>query len=300
VNHALCPKENSAINETWASDRDRFSFEGLSHSDRIINPRMKVNGRWQEVNWREALEAVALKLKKIISEKGADEIAGLASANSTIEEFYLFQKLLRSLGSNHIDHRLRQQDFSDQDSVANFPGLNMNIADIEKSDAFLLVGSDIRNDAPLIGHRINKAVQEEAKAFVINLMDHQMTFTISDKLIAADIIFSLAQVAKALTDLNDKQEAALLQITPSESAKNIAQEFNDAKAPIVFVGLGVVDHPSRAVILQLAQQIAELSNGHVCEITQGANTAGAWIAGAIPHRDVAGGALKKEGLTAKA
>src|SRR3990167_4362377 len=114
----VVPRQNEAINETWISDRDRFAFLGLRSIERVTEPHMKKEGQWQVVSWKEALTHVAEKIEKIIEEKGASEIAALASYNSTLEEFYLLQKFMRSLGSPNIDHRIRQHDFSDQEAIS--------------------------------------------------------------------------------------------------------------------------------------------------------------------------------------
>jgi NADH-quinone oxidoreductase subunit G len=118
-------RENTAVNQTWISDRDRFSYAGLYHADRLEEPMIKENGVWRAADWQEAFTLAAQNLKAIIAEYGADKLGALASPNSTLEEFYLLQKIVRALGSPHIDYRLRAADTQDQQAM---PGLGMRLS----------------------------------------------------------------------------------------------------------------------------------------------------------------------------
>src|SRR5262245_61366264 len=102
----IVPRANDAINETWIADRDRYSSEGIYSADRLEAPMVREGGEWKKVTWEIALETAAKGLKSA----GAN-LATLASASATVEELYLLSRLTRSLGSNNIDHRLRQADF---------------------------------------------------------------------------------------------------------------------------------------------------------------------------------------------
>jgi NADH-quinone oxidoreductase subunit G len=190
----VVPRENEAINEVWLSDRDRFSYEGVDSEDRLTTPMIKRDGQWQVADWDSALQLVADKFKavaelkaqqlaaekaaeKAAEESGADqagevpvaageaeaaepvsaEMAALVSVNSTLEEQYLAQKLLRGLGSGNIDSRLRQSDFSDQAIAPVMPWLGQNIEQLEKLDAALLIGSNVRKEQPIANLRLRKA-----------------------------------------------------------------------------------------------------------------------------------------------
>ena len=149
-------REYEEINETWISDRDRFSYQGLYSNDRLKAPRIKENGMWREVDWSTALEFVAKGLNNICKTQGANSLGALMSPNVTLEEGYLIQKLMRALGSANIDHRLRQLDFSDQDKEPIFPWLGCSITELERKKAFLIIGSHLRKEHPLINHRLRK------------------------------------------------------------------------------------------------------------------------------------------------
>ena len=151
----VVPRDNEAINEAWLSDRDRFSYLGLSSDERIAEPMIKKNGKWQTTDWQTALETAVEGLKTIVTKHGAEELAGLISPTATLEEAYLFQKWLRGLGTDNIDHRLRQQDFAD--SHSDYELNDWSLGDIDESDAIILLGSNIRAEQPIIAHRIRQA-----------------------------------------------------------------------------------------------------------------------------------------------
>ncbi|MCX7120883.1 MAG: NADH-quinone oxidoreductase subunit NuoG [Gammaproteobacteria bacterium] len=306
------PKENQAINEMWMSDRDRFSVEGLYHKDRVYKPLMKKNDKWVEVEWAYALDAIAhLTLHIKNTEAGAEalaqsSIAGIAGYSSTTEEYYLFQKLIRSLGSNNIDHRIRESDFTDQMHRPLFPALNSKIADIEECDTILLVGSNVRYEQPIISTRIFKAYQDGLKVMAVNPEDYSFVYKLSEKMIAVDIVNSLAEIAKALEWQKDFDSAngsdragGLEHITPSDNAKKIAQQLLSSKKAMIVFGAYALHHPHAATLRALVHHIKVLSGATTGSLTDGANTAGAWIAGCVPHRDVGGAPLIHTGKEVK-
>ncbi len=149
----IVPRENESINETWLADRDRFSYEAIYSSDRLLTPRIKESGVWRELDWEDALNTAAERLKAA----DADKIGVLASPNITVEEGHLLARIASHLGTPNIDHRIERRDFSDQDSDPVFPWLGCEIADIEQFDAIFVVGSNLRNEAPILAHRVRKA-----------------------------------------------------------------------------------------------------------------------------------------------
>ena len=123
----VVPHENKKINETWISDRDRFSYEAIEHKDRVKKPIAKINGRHIEVEWEQAFEIIKNRMADI----DPGSTAGFISAGSTVEEQYLFQKWLRENNIFNIDHRVSQSNFDyEEDDI--FPKINIPIKDIEK------------------------------------------------------------------------------------------------------------------------------------------------------------------------
>ena len=115
------PRENEALNENWLSDRDRYSVHALNNANRAQKPMVKHQGKWLEVEWAGALEAVVKKFQQIRKKHGADQVSTLVSPSSTVEELYLLQKLMRGFGSHNIDFRLHVNDFGYQHDVKTMP-----------------------------------------------------------------------------------------------------------------------------------------------------------------------------------
>lgn len=294
----VIPRENESINEVWLSDRDRFSYEGLTHG-RLEKPQRKIDGHWHTVEWSEALEFATKALK-------AQKIGALVSPNATTEECYLLQKILRALGSDNIDHRLRWTDFRDQELLPLFPNAGMKIADLETQSVILLVGSNVRSEQPLLGVKLRKAVALDSQIFMINPCDFSMNFEVSDKIINADMVLGLALVAKALcilthadTDTHNTHPA-LEDIEPNEKAMRMAKQLLENENTVILLGTLGLHHPEASKLRTLSAIIAELSGAKLGSLSDGANAAGAFIAGAIPHRLPGGTAIVNPGLNVSA
>ncbi|MCW9025382.1 MAG: NADH-quinone oxidoreductase subunit NuoG, partial [Gammaproteobacteria bacterium] len=201
----VLPRENESINEIWLSDRDRYSYTGLNTEDRLTLPMIKQGDDWKTVDWQTALNYAMDGLKAVINKRqSAQKLGAWVSPSSTTEEMYLMQKLWRAIGSDHIDHRLRQQDFSDQDIAPVFPYLGQSVADLEKVNAALLIGSCIRKDQPIAAHRLRKAAMKGSKIMAVNAIDYDFNFPLSDSIVAnpADMVANLAAIAKATLALS--------------------------------------------------------------------------------------------------
>ncbi len=295
------PRECEAINETWMSDRDRYSVCGLYDKTRVTKPRVKHNGHWIEVEWQRAIDEIVDRVQVIIADRGANQIGALASPNSSVEELFLLQKFMRSLGSHNIDHRMRENDFSDQDKMGAYPSLGLSIAAVEALDAVVLIGSNIRFEQPMLNHRINKAVAEDASVIAINSMDYEFNYPIRHKLIvpANEMVKALSGVAKALADEMGESVESLKAVKPCDTCKAIAAKLKSAEKVALFLGEHAMGHLEAASIRSLANLIARLATGSLSILTAGANGAGAWLAGCIPHRGPAGEKLENKGLSAK-
>ena len=290
----VVPEENEIINETWISDRDRFSYEGLNSSDRLSLPMIKRDGEWQEVDWPTALDFTVAGLKSLLEKHGAGQLGALTSPSATIEEMYLLQKLVRGLGSSNIDHRLRQLDFSDQDYMPAFPSLGCSIQELEQLDAVLLVGSNTRMEQPIIAHRLRKAALKGANVMFVNPVDYDFNFPVYAKEIAASAAMeqTLAGIAKALIESGATAPQGLSGLVANVSISDTQRQMADAlkasaKANVI-VGSYGMSHPAASTLRALASAIAEMSESTIGYLTDGANSAGAYIAGALPHCAVAG------------
>lgn len=165
----VVPRVNEAINENWIADRDRFSHQAFYSDDRLLKPMMREGGIWQETDWETALAAAAERLGRIAKQQGGAQLGALAWPAATLEELTLFARIVRGLGSANLDHRLRRSDFRDEAHEAAYPSLGCAIADLERLDSLLVIGSNLREEVPLIAHRVRKAaVRNGAKVAFVN------------------------------------------------------------------------------------------------------------------------------------
>ena len=171
----VVPRDNDAINETWISDRDRFSYEGVYTQDRLNLPRIKTLQGWSDVGWSLALEAMAETLRDA-AQQGGDGLGFLVSPNATVEEMYLLNRIARHLGSNNIDYRLRTRDFRDQDADPLWPALGTSIAALDDLDGVLVVGSNLRREVPILAHRIRSAALRGAAVGFVNPAEYEYHF----------------------------------------------------------------------------------------------------------------------------
>lgn len=291
------PCENEAINETWISDRDRYSYLGIHSKERLIKPHIKENGQWFIVDWETALEKVVTEIKKIRQHYGAQAIGGLASPSSTTEEFYFFQKLLRSLGTQHIDHRLHQTDTSDQMRVPLCPP-SISLSALEKASFVWLVGSNIRREQPIAAHRLRKANLAGTKIASLHCVDISVPFALHEKLCVSPdaIVPTLLGIAKALDD--EKSLAAFAAITPCDLQSDLVKQLKSSENNLIILGALAHNHPQASLIRALTHFIACKTGARCLYLTEGANSVGAWLAGAVPHRRPSGVSVTEPGLSA--
>ncbi|MES2364844.1 MAG: NADH-quinone oxidoreductase subunit NuoG [Pseudomonadota bacterium] len=287
----VLPMENEAVNECWLSDKDRFAYEGLNSEQRLSRPMLKQDGKWLEVDWQTALEYVANGLKQIREQHGADSIGALATSHQTVEELYLLQKLMRGLGTGNVDSRPAQADFSLDASLQGAPWLGMTVADVSKLQRVLIVGSTLRNDHPLLAHRLRQAVKHGAQLNLVNPVDDDLLTKVANKAIVAPqaMVNTLAQIALALaeatqTDLPAGVKAVVADVTAGAAAQAIAASLTGAERRAVFLGNLTQHHPRYAELYTLAEIIAKLSGATFGCLGEAANSVGAYIAGAVPSK----------------
>ena len=297
----VVPKENVAVNATWLADRDRYSYQGMNHAARLSAPRIRRDGRWSECDWDTALTMVADKLRTVAS-ADADQVAALAAPSSTTEEFYLLQRLLRGLGSHNVDHRLRQRDFSDQSAEPLYPGVE-SLAAIENADAVLLLGSYPRHENPLLNLSLRKAALKGAAVMQVANHAQDFNYTLAAQVAVkpSQLLGAVAALAGGVASRRGVSLAAptdkLVELTALTDADldAMAERLATASRPLVLIGAAVNAHPLRSALVQVAAALAQAGGAVFGELAEGANGAGAWLAGAVPHRGPAGRVLEKPG-----
>ena len=301
----VVPAENESINEVWLSDRDRFSYEALYSEDRLTVPMIKTDGQWQEVDWERALQVASEGLHSVIGNNGAEKCGALISATSSSEEIYILQKIMRDLGSNNIDHRLGQQDFSDQDDAPAFPWLGQSIVDLENLDAALIIGGNLRKEQPMLNHRLRKASLNGANIMQVNSLGYKFNYKLASELIVApaEIVNNLAAILKSLlegSDAGSELNTLLSDVNVNSIHSDIASKLKNADSACLLLGSLCDSHPQFTAIRALASRIASHSEAKLAYAGGAANSSGACLAGALPHRGPGAAAVNQAGLNSAA
>ena len=281
----VVPLENEDVNECWIADRDRFSYEALNSDERLTSPMLKQGGEWKTVDWQTALEYVANGLKQIKADHGADSIGTLASPHSTLEELYLTASLMRGMGSDNIDYRLRNAEFVQAKGVR---WLGTSIASLSTLQRVLIVGSNLRKDHPLFAQRIRQAVRKGCAASAINSVVELATADAWAIPIANPVVIgsgswvqSLADVASAIA--LEKGIAAPVAGESTDVAKAIAKSLLGGERKAILMGNAAAHHANASSLLALANWIGEQTGASVGYLTEAANTVGAQLAGVMPQ-----------------
>ncbi|PUE19205.1 NADH-quinone oxidoreductase subunit G [Limnohabitans sp. MMS-10A-160] len=281
----VVPLENEDVNECWIADRDRFSYEALNGAERLTQPMLKQGGEWKEVDWQTALEYVANGLKNIQRDHGANSIGALVSPQSTVEELYLAGALVRGLGSDNIDYRLRNAEFGAAEGVRT---LGTSIASLSTLQRVLVVGSNLRKDHPLFALRVRHAVRHGAQ---LNVITSQAAFSHADAWampVAQAVLADASGWAQALADVAaaiaaEKGVAAPVAGNATAQAQAIAKSLLGGERKAVLLGNAAAHHANASSLLALANWIAEQTGATVGYLTESANTVGAQWVGAQPQ-----------------
>jgi NADH-quinone oxidoreductase subunit G len=302
----VVPRENEAINESWLSDRDRFSCHGMYSADRLLKPRVKRDGQWVEVAWEDALAAAVAALRKATDGGGASGLGTLVSPSATLEEAYLLQRITRFLGSDNIDYRLRQRDFRDQANDPKVPGLGCSIAELDTRQGILVVGSNLRMEVPILAHRVRKAAGKGASVAFLNPAVYEYHFkpaayvTAAPDALAANLAAVLAAAAAATgTAMPAHLARAVEGVSITDSHRAAAQALA-RKPAVVLLGQIAQRHPQFADLRSLAAGLAAVTGATLGFLSEGANAAGAALAGATPHRGPGGQSVARNGFDARA
>jgi NADH-quinone oxidoreductase subunit G len=296
----MVPRENEDLNETWIADRDRFGFEGMYSADRVSQPMLRIDGNLQSVDWEVALNAAAEGLQRVAAiNKGATGY--LASPMATVEELYLLAQIARGLGSGNIDHRLRQLDFRAQENEAAYPHLGLKIAEVERLEGVLIVGSDLRHEVPMLAHRLRKAaVKGGAQVAFLNPRRFDYMFPVAGYVAATDMLAELKALVHAAAGAASKPlPAGVGDASVTDAHKSLVAALSHGSRRAVILGTLAQRHPAYSQFKALSAALAELCGASVGFITEGPNAAGAYLAGAVPHRESGGAPLKVAGLSAR-
>jgi NADH-quinone oxidoreductase subunit G len=276
----VVPLENEAVNECWIADRDRYAYEALGSAERLSQPMIKQGGEWKTVDWQTALEYVAKGLTQIKADHGAASIGALVSPHSTVEELYLAGALVRGLGSDNVDYRLRNAEFGKAEGVR---WLGLPIAALTQLQRVLVVGSNLRKDHPLFAQRIRQAVRHGAQLSAITSKQLLKAADAWAMKVANPVVTEAGQWAQALADVAtaiaaEKGVAAPAAGQATAQAQAIAKSLLGGERKAVLLGNAAAHAANASSLLALANWIGAQTGASVGYLTEAANTVGAqWV-----------------------
>jgi len=275
----VVPYENEDVNECWIADRDRFSYESLNSDARLTAPMIKQGGQWQTVDWPTALGYVADGLKRVKAEFGVAGIGALGHAGSTVEELHLLAKLVRSLGSESVDHRTRHADFTHTGGVR---WLGTSIASLTKLDRALVVGSFLRKDHPLFAQRLRQAARQGAEIHAVSALADDWLLPVASRITAAPSGWVGALAAIAAGVAKAQGTTAPFAAESTEQGDAIAASLLNGTSKAVLLGNAAAQHPQASTLLALANWIATATGATVGYFGEAGNSVGAQLVGALP------------------
>jgi NADH-quinone oxidoreductase subunit G len=183
----------------------------------------------------------------------------------------------------------------------------MGLDELEQADAVLLVGSYPRHDQPLVNERLRKAISNGAKVVSVGSVAYEFNIALHASIVVrpSEMATTLAGIGGALlerteADVDEQTRKTLNAAGAGKEQQEIAQCLLAAERSVVLLGSSAQRHTNRSGLRALAGLIASLSGGRLGHLTQGANAAGGWLAGSIPHRGPGAREVDDAGLDAAA
>lgn len=288
-------REHEQLNETWISDRDRFSYLAVQHDDRVVTPMIKVANELQPVSWEQAL---AVTTEKLLScQQHPTQLGGIISPSATTQEMFLWQKLLRALGTNNIDHRIRQLDFSDDNCLPDSPAIQYSLTDLVASEVIIIIGADIDAEQPLLSVRLRAAIKRGAKVYVINPLNYEYNFTVVDKVIINEkhLVTGLLNLLSA-TDNDNTELMAKRNLDYSQQIQELLEVLAQHQNIALISGSHIYQHAASATLREIIRQFTQHYQIKHYPLSHGSNHVGGCAVGAVPYQDASGELLQNPGL----
>jgi NADH-quinone oxidoreductase subunit G len=225
----ILPRVNDAINEEWISDKTRHVWDGL-RTQRLDRPYVRKDGKLVPVSWDAAFAAIADRLKGL---DGA-RLGAIAGDLAAAEEMFALKLLTDALGSPNIDCR---QDGAKLDPAMGRASylFNSTIEGIDQADAILLVGTDPRQEAPVLNARILKRRRQASTKIPIGLIGAEADLTYAYDYLGAGPE-TLANIA--------------------DGSHPFVQTLGGAERPMLILGQGAIARADGAAVLALAAKAA--------------------------------------------
>ncbi|PIR33787.1 MAG: NADH-quinone oxidoreductase subunit G [Alphaproteobacteria bacterium CG11_big_fil_rev_8_21_14_0_20_44_7] len=223
----ILPRNHDEVNEEWISDKARYACDGL-RVQRLDKPYMRIDGKLTPVSWEQALTAAGENLARV----NPEQIGVVAGDQVDAETMFAMKQLCDSLKIRNIDCR---QDGAQIDATNRASYLfNTHISGIEQADALLIIGADLRKEAPIVNARIRKSWLHN-RMKIANIGD------------ALDFTYDCAQLGNDVSIIE--------QIVSGKH--EFAKILKNAERPMLILGSGVLTHKDSLTIQQSAQKLAE-------------------------------------------
>ncbi|MDP2697756.1 NADH-quinone oxidoreductase subunit NuoG [Thalassospira sp.] len=225
----VLPRLNEDVNEEWISDKTRYAIDGLKRQ-RLDRPYVRVDGKLKAASWDEAFAAIQAKLSGLSGKK----IAAIVGDTVDCESMTALKDLMGKLGSPHIDCR---QDGAKIGTEARGSYIfNTTIAGIEEADACLIIGANLRKEAPIINSRLRKRWKQTAGAFKVAMIGESWDPTFKHDYLGAG--------PETLKDVLDGKNA-------------FAKVLEAAQKPMIIIGMGGLAREDGDAVLATARAIAD-------------------------------------------
>ena len=297
--YRITSRRNDFVDEGFLCDKGRFGFQYVRSPDRLEHPLIRKNGKLSPVDWDEAIQLAASKLKDAREHSGPDSLAGVGSHKLTNEESYLFQKFFRVVvGTNNIDHRVNSKH-TPPNPVLNggnrVGGMANSITDIENAKLIFVLGCDLEKEHPIVNLRVIKSARKGSPLVLANPESTRLGRFARDELVYSKGAES-ALLNGLLEELGEKgqqlDKSKLSQATglTSERIGNLAKALAKAESIIILCGKQIISHPDSAELILKLHRLMHLT-GHDdkdgCGINllwEGCNCQGASDCGVLPDR----------------
>jgi NADH-quinone oxidoreductase subunit G len=257
----VLPIENEDINECWISDRDRFSYIGINSEDRIKTPLLKTGSNFKPISWDEAFHTLERVFHPSLNKFKEDEVAIFSSNQMTLEEAYLLDKLASYVGTKQVKF-----DVANNPNLIANPSLNGMIGDVESFENIILLGSQLRNENPLLLQRLRKMGNAGKTINIINTVDFDLQLTVANKIIQPikDFQKTFEHIHKILSAKVTKKE--------NSTEKNIANLLSDKT--LLLVGEDIYTNPAFMNLANVINQLIDLTSMKIGCLPTGSNTVG--------------------------
>ncbi|UWQ44415.1 NADH-quinone oxidoreductase subunit NuoG [Leisingera aquaemixtae] len=244
----ILPRNHDGVNEEWISDKTRFVWDGLRRQ-RLDRPYVRVDGKLKPATWPEALAAAANAMK-------GKKVAGLIGDLVPVEAAFALKQLVEGLGGK-VECRTDNARLP----IGNRAGYagTAAIEDIDSAKFIQLIGTNPRDEAPVLNARIRKAWLNGAQIGLVGQ--------------PADLTYEYTHVGTdraALESLLDKDYGAV----------------KDAPS-LVIVGQGALREADGLAVLAAAQKLAADTNSKLLVLHTAASRVGAMDIGAVTEGGMA-------------